>query len=265
MIYFPVKPTGDSSVMSADIQSACQFLIFFQDPHVHRLHCKREIKGAFPWMLSWPKWSVSFHRHQDQAPYRVSQRKQQVQRVSLTGALQPCSPRPGYLHNEPGATAGLNYRSVPRNVQVSQSLHKAVSNLASVEVRLNKQMGISAANICAWGNTRSNFEEAVSGALGGTAHGKGTSTCRWDIWLQLDECTYFPLTPAHKVTSTTTFKMQPPQQGKAAQVKRKTKIPPTSLSNQEQNSSCDKYQIQTLEWVVGVWAAGKLRSHVLVG
>lgn len=242
MIYFPVKPRGDSPVMSAEIQPGCQFLIFFQDPHVHRLHCEREVKGVCPWMLSWPKGSVSgFHRDQDQAPCRVSERKQQVQRVSLTGALHPCSPRPGYLHNEPGATAGLNYRSVPSSVQVSQSLHKAVSNLALVEVRLNKQMGLSAA----WGNTRSNFEEAVSGALGGTAHGRGTSTCRWDIWLQLDECTYFPLTPAHNVTSTSTFKMQPPQQGKAAQVKRKTKIPPTSLSNQEWNSSCSEYQIQT--------------------
>lgn len=226
--------------MSADIQSACQFLIFIQDPHVHRLHNRREIKDACLWMLSWPKWSASgFHRHQNQAPCRVSQRKQQVQHVSPTG-LHPCSPRPGYLHNEPGATDGLNYRSGTIMVQVSHGLHKVASNLALVEVRLNKQMGISAANIYAWGNTRSNFEEAVSGALGDTAHGRGTSTCRWDIWLKFDECTYFPLTPARNVTSTSTFKSQPAEQGKAAQVK-KTKIPPTPLSNQEQNSSCSKW------------------------
>lgn len=96
---------------------------------------------------------------------------QQVQHVSPTGALHPCSPRPGYLHNEPGATAGLHYRSVSCVVQVSQRLHKIVSNLVLVEVRLNKQTGVSTANIYAWGNTRGNFEEAVSGALGGTAHG----------------------------------------------------------------------------------------------
>lgn len=190
-------------------------------PSKARLHCRREIKDACLWMFSWPKWSASgFHRHQNQAPCRVSQRKQQVQHASLTSAWYPCFPKPGYLHNEPGATAGLNYRSVPSTVQVSQSLHKAVSNLVLVEVRLNKQMGISAANIYAWGNTRSNSEEAVSGALGGTAHGRGKSRCRWDIWLQLDECIYFPLTPAHNVTSTSAFKTQPPQQGKAAQVKK---------------------------------------------
>lgn len=63
-------------------------------------------------------------------------------------------------------------------VQVSQRLRKIVSNLVLVEVRLNKQTGVSTANIYAWGNTRGNFEEAVSGALGGTAHGRGTSTCR---------------------------------------------------------------------------------------
>lgn len=45
-IYFLVKPIGDPPVMPADIQPACQFFIFFQDPYVHRLHCKREIKGV---------------------------------------------------------------------------------------------------------------------------------------------------------------------------------------------------------------------------
>lgn len=205
-------------------------------------------------MLSWTKWLVSgFHRQKkNQALCGVSQRKQQVQHVSLTSALHACSPKPGYLHNEPGATAGLNYRSVPSMVQVSQSLHKAGSNLALVEVRLNKQMGISAANIYAWGNTRSDFEEAVSGALGGTAHGRGTSTCRWDICLQRGECTYFPLTPARNVTSISAFKWQPPQQGKAAQVKKTLKS--HQLLFPTKSETClvaNEYQIQILEWIVG--------------
>lgn len=191
---------------------------------------------------------------------------QQVQHVSPTGALHPCSPRPGYLHNEPGATAGLHYRSVSCVVQVSQRLHKIVSNLVLVEVRLNKQTGVSTANIYAWGNTRGNFEEAVSGALGGTAHGRGTSTCRWDIWLQFDECTYFPLTPAHNVTSTSAFKLQPPEQGKAAQVKKTLKSHRLLFPTKSETLLvANEYQIHTLEWIVGVWAAGKLRSNVLVG
>lgn len=67
-----------------------------------------------------------------------------------------------------------------------------------------------------------------------TARGWATST-----WLQLHDCTHFPLAAAHSVTSASAFQSQPAEQGKSARVKG-NRIPASFFFHHEQIASCSE-------------------------